>query len=129
MDEITIPFEIDDVYSGFAECKGVIMNDNRGIILEFETVDALFKIIKSGVKEVLINFANISSIEFKKGFFSTKIIITTKRIRNLKNIPGCDNNTIRLKIKKSNQNQARLFVSIVNLQISENKLKNIENDN
>lgn len=126
IDEISIPFYCDNVYSGFAQTQGLISTDSNHIVIEFETKDAIIKLLSSGIKSVKIPYDALLSIELKKKFFSYYIVITTKSMKYVANIPGNENNIFSCQIKKQNIDLAKLLISQVQLQLAEIKLSKYE---
>lgn len=126
IEEISIPFYNDDVYGGFAIQNGLIHVDSNFLTVEFETKDNVFKIVSSGLQIIKIPLNGIQSIEFKKGFFSSKIILSTKSLKYLANIPGNESNTVTFKIKKKDKDLALMSVSQIQLLLAENKLNSLE---
>lgn len=126
IEEISIPFYNDEIYAGFAVQNGLIHVDSNFLTLEFVTKDAVFKVVTTGLQTIKIPLSGIQSIDFKKGFFSSKINITTKSLKYLANIPGNESNSLTLKIKKKDRDLALLSISHVQLLIAENKLNSLE---
>jgi len=126
IEEIALPFYKDDVYGGFAVQRGLIHVDSNFLTIEFETKDAVFNVVTSGLKIIKIPMEGIQSVNYKKGFFSSKISITTKSLKYLANIPGNESNSVTFKIKKKDRELAHQSVSHIQLKIAENMLKNIE---
>lgn len=126
IEEISIPFYNDEVYAGFAVQNGLIHIDSNFLTIEFETKDAVFKVVTSGLQTIRIPLNGIQSVEYKKGFFSSKIIITTKSLKYLSNIPGNESNSITFKIKKKDRDLAHLSVSQIQLLMAEHKLNSLE---
>lgn len=123
-----IPFEISDVYEGLAKCSGLMKADDKALTLEFQTEDAMFGFLKSDIKNVRIKFLDLSLIEFKKGWFSSKIIIKTNSFDYLKDFPKIVESGVVLKISNNHKDIAREFVSDVMLRASEEKLDDLEKD-
>ncbi len=113
IDEISIPFYCNKVYSGFAQTQGLILTDNNHIVIEFETKDALIKLLSSGIKSVKIPYDALLSI-------------ATKSMKYVANIPGNENNIFSCQIKKQNIDLAKLLISQVQLQMAEIKLSKYE---
>lgn len=126
IEEISIPFYNDDIYGGFAVQNGLIHIDSNYLTIEFETKDAVFKVVTSGLRTIKIPLNGIQSVDFKKGFFSSKIIIATKSLKYLANIPGNESNSVTFKIKKKDRDLAHLSVSQIQLLLAENKLNSLE---
>lgn len=125
-EEISIPFYNDEVYAGFAVQNGLMHIDSNFLTIELETKDSVFKVVSSGLQTIKIPLNGIQSVELKKGFFSTKIILTTKSLKYLSNIPGNESNSVTFKIKKKDRDLAQLSVSQIQLLLAENKLNSLE---
>lgn len=126
MTKQTLPFEIPDVKHGFAEVKGLLRTADEAIILEFDERDAFLGIIKSEVQERTIPFSEIQSLEFKKKFFTTKIVITGRSMRSLEGIPGVEQARCTLKIKKKDRPEAERMISSLRVALSEYRLREME---
>ncbi|MEP5944729.1 MAG: hypothetical protein ABJ356_09230, partial [Balneola sp.] len=73
-----------------------------------------------------IPFSEIDMMEFKKGLFSTKLIIHGKNARALSELPGDELTSRTMKVKKKNRDIAANISSKVNLELSEMKLKELD---
>lgn len=105
-----IPFTIDNVYSGFAECSGLLRDEGSALCLEFETVDGLFHFFRSGVKQVRIPATEIVSVTADKGWVSGSIVIQTSRLESVKAVPNMQQGRIVLKIARKDRAAAEKFV-------------------
>lgn len=126
MNNQTVPFTIPDVNLGFAEVKGLLKITGEAIILEFESKDAFLGVIKSEVKEERISFDDIERVEWKKGFFSSKIIIFGKSMRALSEIPGSDHGKLTLKFRRRDRDRAADTAGKLRMDLSEYKLNELE---
>ena len=124
---IAVPFTVDDVYEGFAEIDGLLGLDENSLKLDYQTRDSIFGVVKSAIKNIRINYSEILSIEFKKGMFSSKIIITTSTFISDKIFPKAQGNEFILKIKSKHKVMASQLVSLINLRQSEQRLSEAEN--
>ncbi len=124
---LAVPFSVDNVYEGFAEIDGLIRIDNEKLILEYQTKDAIFGVVKSGVKNISLKYSDILMIEFKKGFFSSKITITTSNFIADKIFPKSQSNELVLVVKKKHKEPAMQIVSLVNMRNAESRLNDAEN--
>ena len=118
-----LTFTIENVYGGFAQVGGLLRVNNDLLILEFQTKDTVFGgLLKSRAKEKHLPLQEIESVEYKKKWFSTHIIIRVYRMGSLDNVPGSDKGEIKLKLKKKDRSTAQSMVSRINLRISELRL-------
>ena len=126
--QIAIPFKIEDVYEGLAESIGILSTDGKYLNFEFQTKDSFIGLIKSQVKLVKLNITDIKTIRFKKGWFSSKIFLSTKSLLHTKDFPGGSREEFKFKIENKNNEDAMQFVSHINLIIAEFRLSTVENE-
>src|SRR5687767_7691285 len=103
----TVPFTLDQVWGGFGEGAGLLHDEGTHLALEFELKDGLFGAVKSGVKKLQIPFDELVSVTLTKGWLGTnwlgvKIVIQTKRLDTLKDVPGASQGRISLCIARKN---------------------------
>ena len=118
----TVPFIIPEINSGFQQAEGLLKLATEQLELEFEVKDAILGLIKSGVKDAVIPFSELKSIEFKKGWFSTKIILEGTSMKTFNELPGSELATCTLKVKRKHREDAERLISQARLQLSEYKL-------
>lgn len=100
----------------------------RGIELEFEVTDAILGMMSSGIKNVVIPYAELESITYKKGWIGAKVILEGTSMRVFDDIPGTDIATCVLKFKRKHRDQARSMISKARLQLSEYQLNQLEGE-
>lgn len=121
-----LPFVIDELNGGFMLLEGILSVKGAKLFIEFQKKDALMGAYKSDLQTIEIPFSEIDMMEFKKGFFSSRLIIYGKNARALSELPGDDLTTRKLKIKKKNRDIAASISSKVNLELSEMKLREMD---
>ena len=127
-DTRSVPFEIPNVSHGFQKAGGLLKleDEDERLVLEFEVEDALFGVFKSGVREAILPLRKLQSVEFKKGWFSSKVILEANSLRVFEGIPGASQGECTLKIKRENRKEAEKLISKVRLILSELKLKDLD---
>ncbi|NGP78051.1 hypothetical protein G3570_15485 [Balneolaceae bacterium YR4-1] len=118
----TVPFIIPEINNGFQQAEGLLKVNKEQLELEFEVKDSILGVIKSGLKETVIPFSELKSIEFKKGWFSTKIILNGTSMKTFKDLPGSELASCTLKVKRKHRDEAETLISQARLQLSEYKL-------
>lgn len=121
-----VPFEISDINHGLQVAKGLLKADKDGIELEFEIRDAILGIINSGVKTVRISYGDLESIRFEKGWFRAKIILEATSMRVFEEIPGTEQGTCTLKVKRGDREEAQTVISKARVALSEHKLNELD---
>ncbi|MDX1586173.1 MAG: hypothetical protein R3222_05495 [Balneolaceae bacterium] len=122
----TVPFIIPEINNGFQQAEGLLKLAKEQLEMEFEVKDAILGVIKSGVKEAVIPFSDLKSIDFKKGWFTTKVILNGTSMKAFKDLPGSELATCTLKIKRKHRDEAETLISQARLLLSEYKLDQVE---
>ena len=112
----TVPFSLDNVWGGFGEGEGLLHDEGTQLRLEFEIKDGVFGAIKSGLKQIVIPFDELVSVTLTKGWLGTgwlgvKILIQTRRMDALQDVPGASQGRIELCISRKNYAIAEKFVA------------------
>ena len=112
----TVPFTLDQVWGGFGEGAGLLHDEGTHLGLEYEIKDGIFGAVKSGVKKLQIPFDELVSVTLTKGWLGTnwlgvKIVIQTKRLDTLRDVPGASQGKISLCIARKNHQLAEKFVA------------------
>jgi len=108
------------------KAEGILSVEEDRLVFEFQKKDTVLEAYKSDLMTDEISFSELDMIEFKKGIFSTKLILHGKRAATFKNLPGSELTVRTLKIKKKDRNTAANISSRVNLELSEMKLKELD---
>jgi len=122
----SIPFFIDGVHGGFMKVEGIIRYENDGLYLEYQTKDALVEAYQSSIKTVHLPLEAISYAEFKMGWFRTRLFIYADSGKTLEAIPGKELTMRMFSFKKKHRLHAANLVSKLNLELSEFKLKKLD---
>ena len=124
----SIPFTFPDTYGGLAEADGIARFDGHSLILEFQVKDAVFGLVKSEVKEVMLPIDEIANIDFKRGKFRGQITIRTHSVSAVEEIPEQKGGEFVISIKRKHRDEGEEFASAVRLRVSEAKLKRLEGE-
>lgn len=119
MENISIPIKFRDSYEGFAESSGILSLRENHIIIQFETKDALFGLIKSGLKKVAIPLKHIEELAYKKSIFGNRVSIKVDDLSYLEDLPERSNNKVVLLIDRKNIDRAIDLIRAIRLDMSE----------
>jgi len=122
----SLPFSIEELNGGFMKVEGILRVEEYNLVFEFQKKDAVIEIYQSEVKTESIPLTELAMLEYKKGWFSDKLILHSRRASSFKDLPGKDLTERILKIKKKNRNIAANITSTLNLQLSEIRLKELD---
>jgi hypothetical protein len=128
LNNISVPFEIDNVEHGLKKAEGLIKLRDEGIELEFEVADAFIGMVKSGVKMERISYGDLEDIRFEKSWFQTKIVLEGNSMKVFEEVPGkAEAGSCSLKIERKNREEAQRLVSQARMRHSEYKLEQMGN--
>ena len=117
---------MEDKWQGFAKTSGLLSFDGEFLIIEFQTVDALFSIIKSPVKRIRIKADKLNFVKHASGITKNNLIFSAKSLKTIEPFPSKNNYEVLLKFKKRYKENVNMLVSKINLRIAELKLEKNE---
>ena len=123
-----LPFTIDNLNGGFMKLEGILRVKEDRLLFEFHKKDAVLEAYQSDLKSVEIPLSEIDMLEFKKGWFSAKLILHGKSASSFKDLPGKDLVERVLKVKRKHREVAARISSNLNLKLSEKKLQELDGD-
>ena len=121
-----IPFRIKNLNYGLAEARGLLHIGEDELILELESQDTVVGLIKSDLKEITIPFEDVEEINYKPGWFGAKIEVVGKSMKVMNDLPGSNHGTAKLHIRRRDKKTAERVLSRARLELSEFKLKQLE---
>lgn len=122
----SLPFVIENLNGGFMKVDGILRVEGNKLTFEFQKKDAVVEAYQSDLKTVVISMSELDMLEFKKGWFSGKLILHGKTARSFGDLPGKDLNERVLKVKRKHRDTAASISSNLNLRLSEQKLNEME---
>ncbi|MDX1636702.1 MAG: hypothetical protein R3281_01950 [Balneolaceae bacterium] len=123
-----VKFEIPNISHGLKKANGILRLVDDYLELEFQEKDALVELFKSDVKVRRIPLCELESVEYKKGWFSAKILLEAGSMKVLEEIPGSDHGSSVLKVDRKEKDDARDLVSKIRLKMSELKLQALDDE-
>jgi hypothetical protein len=124
----SIPFNLPEVYHGLAEGHGRAHVDEHGLRLEYRVEDAVIGMLKSKVREMRIRFSDIDEVRLDVRWFRCRMILHLHSMLPVADFPVSKSGRIELRFAREHRDRAREFHSYLSLQISEQRLREIEND-
>ena len=122
----SLPFSIENLNGGFMKVEGILRVEGEKLVFEFQKKDAVVEAYQSELRTVTISIFELDMLEYKKGWFSGKLILHGKRANSFGDLPGKDLNERVLKVKRKHRNLAANISSNLNLKLSEQKLNELE---
>jgi hypothetical protein len=122
----SLPFSIENLNGGFMKVEGILRVEEENLVFEYQKKDAVVEAYQSDLKTVTISLSELDMLEYKKGWFSVKLILHGKRASSFGELPGKDLTERVLKVKRKHRNVAANISSNLNLKLSERKLNELE---
>ncbi len=119
----SVPFKIANAYGGLAECHGIVRVGEAGLQLEFEAKDGFFGVLKSGVKNLVIPWSELANLQLRKGWFSTRFLLTVHSLRTLQEVPGAEACQVTLSVARQHRPVAEELAMNVNFRLCERELR------
>ncbi len=116
---IRLPFKSEDVYHGLAEINGFLYVAQEGVVLEFQTKDAIFGVIKGNAKQLIFPYAEVARVEFKSNFWGTRFLIYPKSLKLLNKFPAAEGGRIKLKMKRRERRPGKILAQFIMAQLED----------
>jgi hypothetical protein len=108
--------------------EGILRVEEEKLIFEYQKKDDVLEVYSSDLKTVRIPLSELDMMEYKKGWFSGKLILHGKTAKSFGELPGKDLTERILKVKRKHRETAASISSNLNLKLSEQKLKELDED-
>ncbi|MCZ6917810.1 MAG: hypothetical protein O7I93_13620 [Gemmatimonadetes bacterium] len=108
----TIPFKPHDPDAMLTETEGLVQLYDDELVLQLETKDAFFGRFKRSF-EVRLPLDEISSVEFKAGWFRTQITVQAHSVQAVTDVPGSRLGSIRLRFRRKYREEAAQLAEMI----------------
>lgn len=125
---MVLPVTQDELYLGLAEVNGILWVEQEFLEIEYQIKDVALGLIDSGIKNARIPLRDIEHVNVKKKWFSGKIDIYLNRLPNLDKQLKLTDNSLVFKCKKKDLEKARTLQTTINIYTSEQKLKDLDEE-
>jgi hypothetical protein len=125
---MVLPIKQDDIYMGLAEINGLIRAEENALEIEYKVKDDVFGMFDSKIKSCRIPFRFIDSIEVEQKWMSGRFHIYLNRLPDLDTAFRLTENCITFKFKNKEIGKAKSIRSRLMLEISEQKLRDLEEE-
>lgn len=124
--DLSVPVEISNINNGLQVAKGLLKVREDDLHLEFEVKDNFVGLIKSGVRSAVISYADLEDLRFEKGWWSAQIILEGRSMKVFEDLPGSEQGRLKLKVKRSDREDAQNVISSARVHLSEQKLERLD---
>ena len=120
-----VPFSM-DAYEGFAETHGFLKLLKDKFVLEYQTKDAVFGMVKTNIKRQEISFNEVLEIKYRSNLFRTIVQISTTSFQLIEAFGSGGSMEIKLRVKRKNRQVAQQFVDHAELFIAEFRVRQLQ---
>ncbi|HBQ58874.1 MAG TPA: hypothetical protein DD671_04425 [Balneolaceae bacterium] len=122
----SLPFTIENLNGGFMKLEGILRVEENTLVFEYQKKDAVVEAYQSELRTEKIPISELDMLEYKKGWFSGKLILHGKTAKSFGDLPGKDLTERVLKVRRKNRDVAASISSNLNLKLSEEKLRELD---
>lgn len=120
----SVPFKVKNVGGGWVEANGLLVLDGELLCFQYQTKDAVFGVIKTGVREVKVGLVDVAEMRYKARWTGAgKLIVRLTDMKLGDGVPGHESGTVELLISRQNADTARELASSANLEAAEARLR------
>lgn len=107
----TVPFSA-EAYEGLAETHGLLRLESNVLVMEYQTQDGVFGVVKSDPKTLRIQLDYLEEAVFKAGgwFGKSKLTLRLSSMQEVGKMPGAKGSEVQLKVDKKYNDAAYLFM-------------------
>jgi hypothetical protein len=104
-----------DAFEGLGDVRGILLFDGRQLRLDFQTSDALFGLLKSDAKQLLVPLHAVEKVRCGLGWFwlHPYIELELNDFALLSKLPGSHKGSWRLRVKFADRHALRRFADAV----------------
>lgn len=114
----SIPFHFNPVHGGLSSCSGLLQVKERSIRCEFR-YDIGGLGLKTGVKELEIDFDEITSLEYRGGWLGGKVILRAVSLKSLERFPSSEENQVIFHIRRRDRRAAEIAIGEASYRLAE----------
>jgi hypothetical protein len=110
-----VPFKINNVFGGLGECHGLLRQEGKLLVIEFQVQDSLLNVIKGGVKSLEIPLSDVTRIELRRRWLglANSLELQLSRMDLAEQVPAMKHGLLTLSIRRHDVPLARSLVESV----------------
>ncbi|MCK7595257.1 hypothetical protein [Pseudomarimonas salicorniae] len=125
----SVPFSC-DAFGGFGEIQGILRLDADGLLLQYQTRDAVLGVLRTGMKTTLVPLDTLVAAQYRAGFLwlSPRIEIRVSDLTAVADIPSTEGGRLRLKVAFSDRGDARKLAHMLGGRLAEQRLDRLQGE-
>ncbi len=118
MDQPHLPFQLAEVYGGFARIDGIMIVAEKHIEFEYQTSDNVLGAVRGKTQKRKLRYADISEVHSKEGWFSCWIEFQARTLKAFADFPQKDRKIFRITVEKKRRPAMRTALSEIEVRRS-----------
>lgn len=118
----TVPVMLASSWGGLASNSGLLRFEGDQLVLEFESKDEVFQMLRSGIKRINLPLAELGGCEWKAGWWGGDIEISVRKLELLQGVAGASQGRVNLRVARKDRDRALGLASNVELALAQRTL-------
>ena len=125
----SVPFSC-DAFAGFGEIQGIARMQPDGLLLQYQTRDAVLGVLRSGMKSALVPVQTLVSARYGAGFLwlSPRIEVRVSDLSAVADIPSTEGGRLVLKVAFGDRGDARKLAHLLGGLLAEQRLNHLQSE-
>lgn len=125
----SVPFSC-DAFAGFGEIQGIARMQPDGLLLQYQTRDAVLGVLRSGMKSALVPVQTLVSARYGSGFLwlSPRIEVRVSDLSAVADIPSTEGGRLVLKVAFGDRGDARKLAHLLGGLLAEQRLNHLQSE-
>lgn len=123
----SVPFHF-DTFGGFGEVQGLARLDEQGLELQFSTRDAMFGVLKTGMRSLRIPLDALMAVRYTAGWFwlLPAIELRVRDLSVLQGLPESEQGRVTLSLNFRDRHDGRAFAKDLDLMRAHRRIQQLD---
>lgn len=125
----SVPFSC-EAFAGFGEIQGIARAQPDGLLLQYQTRDAVLGVLRSGMKSALVPAQSLVSARYRAGFLwmFPRIEVRLSDLSAVAEIPSTEGGRLVLKVAFGDRADARRLAEVMGGMLAEHRLNHLQGE-
>jgi hypothetical protein len=125
----SLPFHC-EAYAGFGAIQGIARLDGQGLLLQYQTRDAVLGVLRSGMKSGLLPLDSLVSARYRSGFLwlMPHLELRVSDLSMLAEIPSSEGGRLKLRVAWTDRSDARKLAHLLGGRLAEQRLQHLQDE-
>lgn len=116
-----------ETHGGFGELQGMLLFDGHRLILQYQTADSMFGVLRSGPKQIEIALETLVDARYSAGFcwLAPNVQLRLSDFSAMAQVPAIDAGRLKLGVRWSDRRDARRLVESLSAVCAERRFASL----